>query len=215
MEHSVSCGQQSPPTTYDYRMYDRVWQRVSPDLTAYPELDLSPAPGGTDPGGNNTLQLSPRQESGNLPGADLNPCCMGSMAQASTGVVVGFIEEELAQRRCYMLLSQRMCHQRTKRLLLRLAEEKHCAAQSLRAAYYLITGKCYTPAITVETMRWSCPAQALRSCYHQEACNGLNYRRAAEETEDICLRKLLGQLSDQAYSRAECIMALLGDYLNG
>ena len=52
--------------------------------------------------------------------------------------------------------------------------------------------------------------QALRACYHQDACSGLNYQRAADETLDPCLQKLFARLSAQAYRRAEDVMALLG-----
>ena len=53
-------------------------------------------------------------------------------------------------------------------------------------------------------------AEALRSCYHQEACAGLNYARAADETTDKCLTDLFNRLSGQSYQRAEDVMALLG-----
>lgn len=36
-----------------------------------------------------------------LPGAEENPCCMGTMAQEELGVIEGFIEVELADRRTY------------------------------------------------------------------------------------------------------------------
>ena len=48
---------------YDYRMYDRIWQRVSPDLEPYPELraeDSSPESGCA----NGQLTVTPRGESG-------------------------------------------------------------------------------------------------------------------------------------------------------
>ena len=56
-------------------------------------------------------------------------------------------------------------------------------------------------------------AQALRSCYHQEACAGFNYRRAADEAQDACLQKLLSRLAAQAYRRAEDVLTLLGKLL--
>jgi len=80
-------------------------------------------------------------------------------------------------------------------------------------AYYLITGQCYTPAISVEQMQWDSLAAALRSCYHQEACNGFNYARAADGTADLCLQKLFTKLSQQAYKRADEVMCALGQVL--
>ena len=52
---------------YDYRLYDRIWQRVSPDLVPYPELrngedGQCPAAGGL---------AAPRREGGEAPGGAL------------------------------------------------------------------------------------------------------------------------------------------------
>ena len=91
-----------------------------------------------------------------------------------------------------------------------LAQDHRFAFRRLSAAYFLITGTQYAPAITIERKCWENLAQALRSCYHQEACNGFNYQRAADGTTDICLQKLLIRLGEQAYRRAEEVQALLG-----
>ena len=50
----------------------------------------------------------------------------------------------------------------------------------------------------------------LRDVYHQEACDGYNYERAADEAADTCLTKLFEELSKASYSRAEQVLALLG-----
>jgi len=84
------------------------------------------------------------------------------------------------------------------------------AARELCAAYYLITGNPYAQAVTVEHLHRESLPQALRACYHQEACSGLNYQRAADEALDPCLQKLFARLSAQSYRRAEDVMALLG-----
>lgn len=189
------------PMPYDYRMYDRIWQRVSPDLTPYPELRGS--------GDLPSLAV----EEGDLPGADRDPCCMGTAARESQQVLVGFLEEELAQRCCYLALARRLSHPAAAQLLRRMAAEKAAAAGRLKSALYLITGQCHAPDITVDARQWSCVAQLLRGVYHQEACLGLNYARAGEETTDLCLGRLLGQLSREAYCRAEAVMELLGRVL--
>jgi len=214
MENPVFDGQQSLPTDYDYRMYDRIWQRVSPDLTPYPELRkehgtpmeslAQSVPAAAE---NNDGNL------GSLPGADLDPCCMGTQAQESVTVLAGFIDEELAESRWFRLLSQRLRQTRAQKLLQRHAAEKLSAAKQLRAAYYLITGSCHVSAITVEPMQWQGLCQALRFCYHQEACNGLNYQRAGDETTDPCLQKLFHQLAKQSYCRAEELLTLLSTFL--
>jgi len=227
MENTAFGGQQNTPTEYDYRMYDRIWQRVSPSLDPYPDVRAAqaaapesgapqPAPQPLD-AAQRAAAPAPAMESGgneeNLPGAEMNPCCMGSAAMESVEVLEGFIEEELAEGRCCLALACKVCHSGAARLLRRIAGEKQAAAQQLRTAYYLITGSCYTPAITVEHVKWGCLADALRSCYHQEACNGFNYQRAVDGTTDPCLQKLLGRLSQQSYQRADAVMALLGKLL--
>ena len=69
------------PEVYDFRQYDRIWQRVAPTLEPYPTsrptgegmlstMSTVPAEGSN---------LSVQQES-QLPGAQQNPCCMGSAA---------------------------------------------------------------------------------------------------------------------------------------
>lgn len=210
-------------TAYDYRMYDNVWQRVSPGCDPYGDADALPGEPRTNPQpatNNDAMRtqmtgmstVTARNEA-TLPGAQINPCCMGSAAAESLNVLEGFIEEELAQRRCYLALAQRLCNHSAARLLRALAQEKREAAQELKTAYFLITGNCYENVVSIDHMRWNSLADALRSCYHQEACNGFNYQRAADETVDTCLQKLLGRLSAQSFARADALMELLGQIL--
>lgn len=228
--------------TYDYRMYDRIWQRVSPDLNPYPDvraanaaaakntMDAPPvsapaavtAPAPETPAvpvAVETPAAAPMQNSVNaaaesqLPGAEMNPCCMGTQAKESLEVLEGFIEEELAERRCCLSLCRQVHNAHASRLLRRIATGKQCAAREMCTAYYLISGQCYSPTITVEQMQWDSLAAALRSCYHQEACNGFNYARAADGTVDLCLQKLFTKLSQQSYQRADEVMCTLGQVL--
>ena len=215
METTPFCGGQDRSPAYDYRVYDRVWQRVAPGTDPFspdpdaagmaaPETVPAPAP--------RTAAPTPAQEGGggNLPGAEPNPCCMGTEARESLEVLESFLQEETAESRCCQALACRAGNREAARLLRQAASEKRAAARELCAAYFLITGNRYTPAVSVERLCWENLHQALRACYHQEACNGFNYQRASEETMDICLRKLFARLSEQSYRRAEALMALLG-----
>ena len=214
METTPFCGGQDRSPAYDYRVYDRVWQRVAPGMDPFsqdpgagmeaPETAPAPVP--------QTAASVPVQEGGgvNLPGAERNPCCMGTEARESLEVLESFLQEELAESRCCQALACRAGNREAARLLRQAAMEKRAAARELCAAYYLITGKRYTPAVSVERLCWEDLPKALRACYHQEACNGFNYQRASEETMDICLRKLFARLSEQSYRRVEALIALLG-----
>lgn len=220
MENTIFSGQQAPSAAYDFRVYDKVWQRVAPGTDPYAGEALAGSAVQSEtsapqsvPSAAVQAQSAVRQaESGmsNLPGAIPDPCCMGTAAQDSTEVLEGFIQEELANSRCCLSLVCRVRNQTAAQLLRRIGSEKQTAAREMCAAYYLITGSRYTPSVTVEHRHWGSLAEALRACYHQEACNGLNYARAGDEATDLCLTKLFNRLSEEAYRRAEDVMDLLG-----
>lgn len=225
MENTLFSGQAQSPA-YDYRVYDRVWQRVAPGsdpFSADPAAaGMTEAPPEAAPAAPENVpavaapaapaEVSPAQENGEatLPGAEQNPCCMGTPAMDSLEVLEGFVQEELAESRYCQTLACRVRNQQAAQLLSRAACEKRAAARELCAAHYLITGTRYNPAVTVEQLCWENLPQALRSLYHQEACNGFNYQRAADEAMDICLQKMLNRLGQQAYRRADDLLALLG-----
>ena len=209
---------------YDFRQYDRIWKRVAPDLEPYPGMGAGIAEGAAVA----PMQAAPpvppvspipaaqavteegmpaaRQEQ--LPGADPDPCCMGTAAQAVVDVVAGFVEEELADRR-YLLAMSRQAPAWARQRLRDMAAEEGAHARRLMAAYYLITGECYRPAIDTGRIcigRW-CPA--LRERYHMEACGGLNYAQAADGTTDPCLQRIFNVLSREEYRHAVEIMEML------
>lgn len=199
------------PEVYDFRRYDRVWQRVAPDLEPYPGVNAAAAPA-PQPQAAPAGQLA-RQES-QLPGAAQDPCCMGSAAAEMLEVLTGFIEEELADRR-YFLIMSRQAPSWARQRLRDIAADEGAHARRLMAVYYLITGQCYRPAITGGTVsigRW-CPA--LRERYHIEACNGMNYARSVDGTTDPCLAKILNELSADEYRHAEELMAMLERAIQG
>ena len=189
------------PEVYDYRQYDRVWQRVAPTLEPYPGMEMREVPAEE----RNTALT--RQES-RLPGAVQDPCCMGSAAQESLEVLVGFIEEELTNQRQTLALG-RQSPVWARQQLRELAAIDGAHARRLMAVYYLITGECYRPNVScgrIAVGRW-CPG--LRERYHAAACSGLNYARAAEETTDPCLRRLMEELSGEEYRQADVLLAML------
>lgn len=218
------------PEIYDYRQYDRVWQRVAPNLEPYPGMRQSPdsknssaeaAPAAAP--ANSTTMMTPvsqqtsaaqTAQEGQLPGAAQNPCCMGSAAAEMLEVLTGFVEEELGDRRYYLALS-RQAPVWARQRLRDIAADEGGHARRLMAVHYLITGECYRPAVSCEHIyigRW-CPA--LRERYHAEACNGLNYARAAEGTTDPCLAELLNELSADEYRHAAELMEMLERALQG
>ena len=184
------------PCACDYEACREVWKRVAPEEDPYPMAD------------NANTQMSAQDSELTLPGAEANPCCMGSEARELLAVLEGYIEEELEDRRRYLALS-RQAPSWARQTLRDMAEEENGHARRLMAARYLITGQPYRPNLVCGVFcpgRW---AEELRRSYHEEVCGGLNYARTADGTTDVCLVKLLNELSEDEYRHAERLMVLL------
>lgn len=189
------------PGAYDFRQYDRVWQRVRPTLAPYPDFPPPASPA--------MAELPPADlPEDQLPGAQPNPCCMGSAAEEMLDVLTGFIEEELADRR-YFLAAVRQAPSWARQRLREMAAAEGGHARRLLAAYYLITGTCYQPAVSRERIRLDGWCAALRERYHLAACNALNYARAADSTTDPCLTRLFNELSAEETCHADQLMSML------
>ena len=102
MENELSAAQNA---AYDYRRCARVWQRVDPTLNPYPDVRAAAAMAADTPGDG--LSAAERNAGLTLPGAQADPCCMGTAALESLEVLQGFIREELADRRTYLFLARR------------------------------------------------------------------------------------------------------------
>ena len=218
MEHTTQT-----PEVYDFRQYDRIWQRVAPNLEPYPGMAVPPA--GRSEAVNPPVPAAPAVPAipavpeapavpvpaipeGQLPGAERNPCCMGTEAAELLDVVTGYIEAALSDRR-YLLALLRQAPSWARKPLRDMAADLQDQARRLMAAHYLITGQCYCPSVSTERIypgRW-CPA--LRERYHAAACSGFNFARSAEDTMDPCLAKLFEEMSKESYRHAEELMGLL------
>ena len=197
--------QKTTPGLYDDQRYAQLWQRVAPSIAPYPE----PAAGERQtqlPW--NTAETSAQRAEEQLPGAEANPCCMGSAAKESLEVLEGFIEEELADFRYYCAFS-RCAPGAAGPVLHRIAQEKERHARRLMAVYYLITGRCYQYSLSFDRIYIGSYCPALRERYHTEACGGWNYARAADGTTDICLQEIFNELSRETYRCAETVTRLL------
>ena len=187
------------PDEEDYRRYDRIWRRVSPEMNPYPEVRSA----------QKTGPDAVKSEWYALRGQEPDACCMGSTAQGELEMIQGFIREEIADAHIYRALSRRTAATEARRVFRRLAEEEGRHARCLRSVNYLISGSCYqvTVCFTPAHMRDYCAL--LRERYHEEACDGANYARAAERTADVCLRRLFEELSADEFRHAERLRCLL------
>lgn len=146
------------PQPYDYRQYDRIWQRVAPRLEPYP-APAAPQTGGGARHGRaaefhavHTGEPAARRRS-------QNPCCMGTAAADMLDVLTGFIEESLTDRQ-YFLAAARQGPAWARQRLRDMAADEAAHARRLMAVHYLITGSCYRPALSRDRIcigQW-CPA---------------------------------------------------------
>ena len=192
------------PEVYDFRQHDRLWRRVQPGLEPYPEADTS---------GGNQAQTSDAgmtlAKESRLPGAEPNPCCMGTEAAELLTVLEGYIADELAERRLYLALAQR-APVWARQTMRELAEDEGDHARQRMTARYLITGQCWQPeALPLELVSAGDWCALLRQRYHSEVCGGMNYARTAASTPDHCLAELLNGLSAAEYRHAERLRGLL------
>lgn len=204
MENELSAAQNA---AYDYRRCARVWQRVDPTLNPYPDVRATAAMAADTPGDG--LSAAERNAELTLPGAQADPCCMGTAALESLEVLQGFIREELADRRTYLFLARRAPTAEARQMFRAIASDEGRHARRLLAAVYLITGERYCPAICYPLLRCDGYCAALRERYHEEVCGGFNYRRASQETLDPCLQQLLLAFSQDEYRHANAMLCLL------
>ena len=195
------------PGACEQRRYDRVWQRVAPILEPYP--GYQPMPALADLPGQSAPAAPPASvPEAQLPGAEQNPCCMGTEAAEMLEVLTGFVEGELADQRYYQTLV-RQAPPWARQQLRDIAADEGGHAQRLMAVYFLITGECYRPTIHCDRIYLPGWCAALRERYHEEACGGLNSVRAAEGTTDPCLARLLNELSADEYRHADTMLRML------
>ena len=199
MENELSAAQNA---AYDYRRCARVWQRVDPTLDPYPDVRAAAAMAADTSGDG--LSAAERNAGLTLPGAQADPCCMGTAALESLEVLQGFIREELADRRTYLFLARRAPTAEARQVFRAIASDEGRHARRLLAAVYLITGERYCPAICYPPLRCDGYCAALR-----EVCGGFNYRRASQETLDPCLQQLLLAFSQDEYRHANAMLCLL------
>ena len=185
------------PCACDYEACREVWKRVAPGEDPYPMAD------------NANTQMSAQDSELTLPGAEADPCCMGSEASVSVEVLQGFLREELGDAQVYAYLASHLPREMSRTLRM-MSEDERQHARDLAAAIYLITGKAYCPRVCVEQPDICDVCALLRQLYHAEACGGYNYARAGEETLDLCLGKLFAAMSADEYRHADLLMQMLG-----
>lgn len=178
----------SENVTYDYRLYDQVWQRVAPELNPYPEVrnaEISPA--------------SPTSPA--LPERRQSP--------AQTENLRDLVDEELEGRRTYLAYARCAPNNNARRIMRQLAEEEGRHARRLLSLDYLMSGECYKPLPATGCITVPPWCKALRQRYHEETYDAMRYEQLSRETDDPALAKIMHELSCDEMRHARQLLCLL------
>ena len=187
------------PTEADYRRYDRIWQRVSPELTPYPEARAAQS--------GAAVERRPAKPSS--PPGSPNPPARPDAAPGMTEMIQDFVREELADAQTYRYLAGQSPTAEGRRLMQRLAAEEAAHVKTLQAAYFLLTGGTYRVTVVLPPQPRLPWRDRLREQYHASSRDGAAYERAAGETRDNGLRRMFEQLSKDEYRHAELLRGLI------
>lgn len=162
------------PCACDYEACREVWKRVAPEEDPYPMAD------------NANTQMSAQDSELTLPGAEVDPCCMGSEASVSVEVLQGFLREELGDAQVYAYLASCTPRRELARAFRALSEDEKRHARDLAAAIYLITGKAYCPRVCVEQPGYVRPLRAAAQPLPRGGLCGLQLRPHRERRHWTC-----------------------------
>lgn len=223
MANATYSGIDSLEAVPDYARYDRIWQRVAPTMNPYPEVRAVqnaavPVMAVQQPA-TQQMSAAPQQKAQaeemteqqelSLPGAQANPCCMGSEAQDLVEVLEGFAQEEMADAATYRQLARFAPNRMAAAALREMGRGADQRGRELAAAYYLITGeqkRITSAAVVLPRLPYR---ELLRERYHATVCNAFNYARAEDATPDPCLQRLLRRFSEESYAASERLLRLL------
>ena len=180
----------------EYAAYEKIWQRVAPEMEVYPQA------GAAENMGRNTLAQ--------LPGAQEDPCCMGSEARNDVRVIDGFIQMEERNERWFAHLACAVRDQRAASVLRGIGAAAGEHLRQLLAVHYLVMGECRPrgKVLVLSTAERYCAA--LRRAYHEKSCGAFNYLRAADATGDLCLQELFRTFGREETEHARMLLKLLG-----
>ncbi len=191
------------PTEEDYRRYDRIWRKVSPELDPYPDVHAA----------RPDVTMEPRPS---MPPAPPGPRpsmpqggCMGQAARGMLDMLRESLRDELADAQVYRYLARQAPSGAARRTMQRMAADEARHARMLQTAYYLITGETYRVNVVLPPQPRLPWPDRLRERWHEESRGADTYARAAVETRDACLRRMFAELSADESHHADQLRKLL------
>ncbi len=198
-------------TVPDQQLLERVWARVMQGREPAVQPLGDGEDGATPEQVSAGIRTEERQDTWQEPptqGQRPEPGCFGRTSRTYAEQLERMLEGEWEDAHIYRQLTRRGTGQ-TARELSRLARQEQAHARKLAAAYFILTGR---------HRRWSGQGQSrppvelmqgLREQLLQALRESEAYRQAGAETEDMCLRELFYELSEQEREQAGALRRIL------
>jgi rubrerythrin len=138
--------------------------------------------------------------------------CYGRESEKYAPQIKQFINGEYRDSLYYNILSRKSPTAKAKRIFSNISRDELHHSKKWRTAYFLITGERYIPSraniepIVVPSLY----SKALRERYIDESADIIKYRNfAASVDNDICLKKLATDISDDEFQHANLILDIM------
>lgn len=198
----------------DQETFERVWRRVMPEprpdcpIVLPAEPTAPPAAREAPPALPAVAAPSPARPGRPVVGEEHDVPCLGAASAIYGGQLQRFVDQELADWRCYQSLSRR-AQGNSGRLLSAIAADERRHAKRLSTAYFLLSGVRYWPIDRKMNPTPAPFAASLRERFMAEQRGAAAYQAAAAETADPCLRQLYEELSGEEDAHAWLIRGIL------
>lgn len=167
------------PTEEDYHRYDRIWQRVSPQMNPYPEVRVGQSAPSPAPYSKDETQRKITEELESL------------------------LREELAQERISRMLAPQAPTMAARKVLRCIACDEARHARTLQAYHFLLAGEAYRVTVVLPPQPRLPWADRLRERWLAEAESGRRFERAARETSETTLAAAYRRLAAEEACHAE------------
>lgn len=136
--------------------------------------------------------------------------CYGKSSEIYLNQLTEFINDEYGDYLFYTAMANKAPTQNARRIFRSMARTELSHSKNFGAAYFLISGKRYTPA-RAQAGSVQIPAydQALRQRFMAETRDAAKYMAFANSTNDRCLKKLAMDTSADERQHAQHILELI------
>lgn len=131
----------------------------------------------------------------------------GHIAPAEEAQLIEFMDDEATDHAFYIALAKKLADKNDAATISRIARDESIHLRRLRAAYFLKTGKQYSP--NPKQPYINSTLDALRKAYGEEIGGVEGYLSAASKAKDAHLSSLYSELASDELRHSQLIIELL------